>query len=60
MMNTITVVSQVSFQLGQVTFDVFAHDFAEELHHAAVRLTGAGTGKSFPALSAVFFVASAT
>ena len=57
MMKTIIVVSQVSFQLGQVTF--LASRWTSRMNSTTPpRRTGAG--RSFAAPSAVFFVASAT
>jgi hypothetical protein len=59
-MKTMTVVSQVSFQVGHVTFSMPSRQTSRKNCTIPVRRTGAGTGKLLPALSAVFFVASAT
>src|SRR5690348_5065355 len=56
MMKTITVVSHVSFQVGQVTFEV-SRRTSRKNWITPLRRTVAG--RSLPALSAVYFVASA-
>ena len=60
MMKTMIVVRYVSFQLGQVTFQSLRDKPRDGTATRPVRFTGTAAGKSLPALSAVFFVASAT